>query len=285
VINRTALCALMLSLVVSSATRAQSAPVVIPTSTVPDSPLPAYKLNLALDLTALGTLAIVASGRLFASGHSICPSSVDPTTGKTTYLCDRNDVNSIDRGSAGNYNLQWQNAANIGLYGTLGGTALVLLFDEGFSRGINDATVVTESILGAAAMSSILTLAVARPRPYMYSANTPAAERAGVDGTESFLSGHTATVAAAGTALFITEHRLHPDSAGPYIILGVSTAVVGFVSVARTMGGNHFPSDNAIGALSGVAMGVLFPMLHDQPVHVAPVVSDQTKGLSLQGTF
>jgi len=275
----------MLPLVVSSATRAQSAPVVIPTITFQDSPLPAYKLNLALDLTALGTLAVVASARLFASGHSVCTPSLDPTTEKTTYLCDPSDVNSIDRGSAGNFNLRWQDAANIGLYGMLGGTALVLLVDEGFSRAVNDGTVVTESILGAAAMSSILTLAVARPRPYMYSVNTPAAARAGVDGTESYLSGHTASVAAAGTALFITEHRLHPDSAGPYIILGASTAVVGFVSVGRVLGGNHFPSDDAIGFLSGVAMGVLFPMLHDQPVHVAPVVSDQTKGLSLQGNF
>ena len=246
----------------------------VPAPTPEERALPAFRLNLALDLPALGALTTLTVTRLFRHGVADCAPR-----------CDRKDVNAFDRVTAGYWNTRWQAAGDAGLYGILGGAALVLAVDEGPANGLNDAVVVTESIMAAAATSSIHTLAANRPRPFLYGDKAPLDARTGANGAMSFLSGHAAVGFATATSLFIAERRLHPDSAGPWIVLGIGSGVATFISVARTMGGNHFITDNAFGALAGVSMGVMFPALHDSPVKVVPTVGESQRGLALLGRF
>jgi membrane-associated phospholipid phosphatase len=237
-------------------------------------PQPAYRLRLAIDLPVLGGLTTITVTRLFRTGSAYCAP-----------LCDRKNVNSFDRVTAGYYSNAWQKAGDYGLYGILVGAAAVLGIDEGPAHGLNDAVVVTESIMAAAAFSSALTMMAQRPRPYLYTEKSPMSSRTGPNGAMSFLSGHAAVGFAAASSLFITEWRLHPDSAGPWVVAAAGGAVASFISVARVMGGSHFISDNLLGALAGVSMGVLFPALHDAPVRVAPMVGEASGGLAVQGAF
>jgi hypothetical protein len=237
-------------------------------------PAPAYRLRLGIELPVIGALAVVTVTRLFKAGRASCAP-----------LCDRNDVNPIDRVTAGYYDTRWQRAADAGLYGIIAGAAAVLTADEGVLNALSDATVVTESILAAAALSSMLTLQVGRPRPLLYSEKAPLARRNGADAAMSFLSGHVAVSFAAATSTFMTLHRLHPRAAGPWIVLGVGSLLATSVAVGRTMGGNHFISDNALGALAGVSTGILFPSLHDSGVEVVPLAGAGQRGMAVQAGF
>lgn len=246
-----------------------------PAVATPDpSSLPAYRLRLGIDLPVLGGLTVVTLTRLFKSGSASCAP-----------LCNRNDVNAFDRVTAGYYNTSWQRAADFGLYGILAGAAATLAVDEGFADGLNDATVVTESIMASAAISSALTLQAGRPRPFLYSEKAPLSRRTLPDASMSFISGHAAVGFATATALFITLHRRHPHAAGPWVVLGAGGLVATFIAVARTLGGNHFISDNALACVAGVSMGVLFPSLHDSPIAVVPLAGESQRGLALQARF
>jgi hypothetical protein len=236
--------------------------------------LPAYRLRLGIDLPVIGALAVITSTRLFKSGSASCAP-----------LCDRSNVNALDRVTAGYYSTGWQRAADIGLYGILVGSAAALAIDEGFVNGLNDATVVTESILASSAISSMLTLQAGRPRPLLYSEKAPLSRRTGADAGMSFLSGHAAVGFAAATSVFMTLHRRHPHSAGPWVVLGAGSLVATFIAVGRTMGGNHFISDNALAAVAGVSMGVMFPSLHGSPIAVVPLVGESQRGLAVQSRF
>jgi len=253
------------------------APVPVPAPTAAEADrraLPAYRLHLGIDLPVIGALSVITVTRLFKSGSASCAP-----------LCDPADVNPIDRPAAGLYDTKWQLAADVGLYTILAGTAATLFVDETAANALNDATVVTESILAAAAISSMLTLQAERPRPLLYSEKAPLSRRNGPDSSMSFLSGHAAVGFAATTSLFITLHRLHPQSAGPWVALAVGTLASSFIAVSRTLGGNHFPSDNALAAVAGVAVGVLFPCLHGSPASVVPVIGESQRGLALQSRF
>jgi membrane-associated phospholipid phosphatase len=239
-----------------------------------EPPGPAYQLHLGVDLPVLGALTTITVTRLFAHGKVDCAPRCDPA-----------EINRFDRVTAGYWSPAWQKAGDAGLYGILLGSALVLGIDEGVWRGLNDATVVTESIMAAAAFSSILTLAADRPRPFLYGDKAPMSPREISNAGMSFLSGHAAVGFAAASALFITERRLHPGSAEPWIVFGAGSAVATFISVARVMGGNHFISDNLFGALAGASMGVMFPALHGKPVRLVPLAGDSQRGLALAGLY
>jgi membrane-associated phospholipid phosphatase len=281
-------CARALALVAALAgqARAQSAPA--PPSDQPSAPPaavtarpngpahrgPAFQLHLAVDLPVLGILTTLTVTRLYRTGKVAC-----------LPVCDRREVNAFDRITAGYWGPRWQKAGDAGLYGILAGAALLLAVDEGVGNGLNDATVVTESIMAAAAISSVLTLAANRPRPFLYSDKAPPGPRNTPNAGMSFLSGHAAVGFATATAVFITERRLHPDGVQPWIALGAGSAIATFIAVARVMGGNHFISDNLFGALGGVSMGVLFPALHGGPVQVVPMVGESERGLAVRGVY
>ena len=105
----------------------------------------------------------------------------------------------------------------------------------------------------------------------------------------SFLSGHTAQAFAIVTSLYITEHRLHPRSRYPHILLGAGLAVASAVGVSRVMAGYHFITDVVGGAVVGSSLGVLIGAVHPSPVHVVPVVNDspagRQAGIGIQGSF
>jgi membrane-associated phospholipid phosphatase len=237
---------------------------------------PAFQLYAEIDLPILGIGLVFETARLFrpASQKAYCAP-----------LCPRSDLNVLDRTTAGYWSPGWQSASNYGLYAIGVGAATLLFVDEGFWSGLNDIVVIAESGLAATAASSMLALAAGRPRPFLYGEKAPLSERNGADAGLSFLSDHAAVSFAIATSTLVAMRRLHPHSRASWIVAGVGGAIATFVAAARVLGGMHFISDVAGGAIVGSSLGVIIPSLHGSPVSIVPVTGDGQRGMALNIRF
>jgi membrane-associated phospholipid phosphatase len=101
-----------------------------------------------------------------------------------------------------------------------------------------------------------------RLRPLTYEAASPIAERQSSNSRNSFFAGHVALV---GTSVFLVARTwadYHPESSYKWVAYtgaGVVTALTGYW---RNKAGEHFPTDVGLGAVVGVASGLLTPSLH-----------------------
>jgi membrane-associated phospholipid phosphatase len=241
----------------------------------PRNPLrPAFQLYAEIDLPILAVGLVFAEARLVRSQQAFCAP-----------LCSRNDLNAIDRTTAGYWSPGWQTASDYGLYAVGVGAAALIFADEGFLPGLNDSVVVAESALAATAVASIMTLAAGRPRPFLYGEKAPLSARNGADAGLSFLSSHAALSFAIATSTLVTMRRLHPGSKLTWIVAGVGGALATFVGTARVLGGMHFITDVVGGAVVGTSIGVIVPSLHGSPVSVVPVAGDGQHGLALVARF
>jgi len=235
---------------------------------------PAFQLYAESDLPVLGVGLVFVSARLARIQKAFCAP-----------LCDPNDLNSLDRTTAGWWSPAWSTASDVGLYALVGGSVAVLLVDEGFLPTLNDAVVIAESAIAGMAVSSLLTLATGRPRPFLYGEKAPLADRNSASGSFSYSSSHATVSFAIATSTFVALRRLHPKSPGAFWALGIGGATAAFVATARVMAGMHFISDSVTGSVVGTSMGILVPSLHGSPVKIVPVVSDTERGLRLLGSF
>lgn len=250
-----------------------------------DATKPAFQLYAEIDPP------IVAVGAVFALAHltKTQPAFCAPA-------CDSVKLNALDKVTAGYYSAGWSRASDYLLYGLGAASAALLISDEGLLDTLNDGVVIGEATISATAVASIMTLAAGRPRPFLYGDpafpdgyKAPLSVRNSADAGLSFLSNHTAMAFAVATSLYVTEHRLHPRSNYPKVILGVGLGVASTIAVARVMSGYHFVSDVLGGALVGSSAGVLVASIHGSPVHLVPVVNSAPEGsgagLALGGAF
>ncbi len=234
----------------------------------------AFQLYAEIDLPVLTVGLVFAGARFVRTQRAFCAP-----------LCDRNDLNSIDRTTAGYWNPGWATASNAGLLALGLGAGVLFTADEGYLAALNDGVVIAESALSATAAATIMTLAAGRPRPFLYGTNASLADRNGTDAGSSFLSSHASVAFAIATSTFMAERRLHPRSKIQYWILGAGLGASAFVASARVLAGQHFITDAAGGALVGSSTGILISALHSLPVTLVPVVGDTQRGLGIQGAF
>jgi membrane-associated phospholipid phosphatase len=235
---------------------------------------PAFQLSAELDLPVLAVGLVFAGARLFKLQKAYCAP-----------LCDPSDLNALDRTTAGYYNTDWATASDVAAYAVAAGAMTFLVADEGVVPALNDLVVVAESAISATATASIMTLAVARPRPYLYGTNAPPSARNSAEASLSFLSSHTAVTAALASSVYVASRRLHPRSPLPNIVLGIGIAATAFVATARVEAGNHFITDVIGGGMVGGGVGFLVSTLHGAPVRIAPVVTEDQKGIGVSGRF
>lgn len=233
---------------------------------------PAFQLYAEIDLPVLTVGLVFVSVRFVRTQKAFCAP-----------LCDRGDLNALDRATAGFWSPGWLTASNVGLVALGGGAVALLIGDEGWAEGINDSVVIAESALSATAAASIMTIAAGRPRPFLYGMNAPLSERNSTDAGNSFLSSHAAVAFALATSTYVAMHRLHPRSRLPYLMLGLGLGAASFVATSRVLAGQHFVTDAVGGGLVGSSIGVLISSVHGSPVSLVPVVGEPRGGLGVQG--
>jgi len=260
---------------VDDAKKTAKAAALTPIVPSPKNPLrPAFQLYAEIDLPILAVGIVFAEARLVRSQPAYCAP-----------LCNRNDLNAIDRVTAGYWSPGWQTASDYGLYAVGVGAATLIFADEGILPGLNDSVVVAESALAATAVASVMTLAAGRPRPFLYGEKAPLSERNSADAGLSFLSSHAAVSFAIVTSTLVTMRRLHPGSKLTWLVAGIGGAMATFVATARVLGGMHFITDVVGGATVGASVGVLVPALHASPVSVVPIAGVGQQGIALSARF
>lgn len=252
---------------------------ILPSPTNPNRP--AFQLYAESDLPFLGVGIVFAAARLVRAQGPTCGVAL-PTE---TVPCDRNTLNALDRTTAGYWSPPWSMASDVGMYSLAGGALALLVADEGFLPGLNDAVVIAESALSATALASVASLGAGRPRPFVYGTKAPFADRQSPDASLSFVSSHTSVSFAIATSTYVAMRRLEPHSALPLLVLGIGGAGASFVGTARVMAGKHFITDAIAGAVIGTSVGLLVPAIHSSPVKIVPVVSDTRRGLEVAGSF
>lgn len=239
-----------------------------------DGRRPAFQLYAEIDLPVLTVGLVFVGARFLRTQRAFCAP-----------LCDRGDLNGLDRSTAGFWSPAWTNASNVGLVALGTGAELLLVLEGGFVQALNDSVVIAEAAMSATAVASIMTLAAGRPRPFLYGEKAPLSERNGSDAGNSFLSSHASVAFAIATSTYIAAHRLDPRSTLPYWVLGLGLGAGSFVATARVMAGQHFVTDAVGGALVGSSVGVLVSSIHPSPVTIVPVGDERSHGIGIQGRF
>ena len=128
----------------------------------------------------------------------------------------------------------------------------------GFGRILlEDGVVLAETLLVNGAIVTTVKDLVQRPTPRAYAGDAAIVSRA--TGYRSFYSGHTSNAVAGLTAAAWTARLRYGASPWPWAVVGVLGAGVGTLRIA---GGNHFPTDIAVGTAAGLAIGTAVPLLH-----------------------
>lgn len=139
----------------------------------------------------------------------------------------------------------------------------------GLDEWARDALVILQAQLLAGAVGGALKLAVGRPRPKQYSAES---FRRGAVREHALPSGHAISLSVGAAALTTTFWLRHPESPLRWVVLGAGALVAGVMAWGRVEAGEHFPTDVLAGLAIGTAAGVAVPWLHrfdDQGVTVA----------------
>lgn len=213
-----------------------------------------YKIRLEFDLPIFG---VAAAGTLAGFvGYDPAACLPDCTPPKS--------LNALDELVVGNYNRGAHGVANVGV---LSLAIAPMLFDLADSRGdgwIEDVTVFYETLLVTQMLTQITKSAVDRNAPLVYNKNALAEDLESSDATRSFFSGHTSTSFAAATAYTVTFWKRHPDSPWRFVVMGVAESLAAGIGMLKIEAGYHYPTDVIAGALAGISMGVLIPMLHSE---------------------
>ena len=231
-----------------------------------------YKLRLSADIPNIvvgggaGLVRILFRDKL---ARKSCP-------------CDSASINRLDRWAVGYHNQAASVAADVTVYGVLIALPLVDLLDLGFGRALGeDVVVYVEALAVTTAIQNATNFITARPRPRSYQ-NDPAFVNSG-EGYLSFYAGHVSTVSAGLAVVALTIRKRYGEQVWPWIVAALITSSV---AVERVASGHHFPTDVAVAAVAGTAVGFAVPWLHFRRgqtlVQIAPIGAN---GLGLVGAF
>jgi membrane-associated phospholipid phosphatase len=231
-----------------------------------------YRVRLAADLPI-----IVAGG-----GAGLVRILFKDKLARKSCPCDSASINRLDRWTVGYHSQAASVAADVTVYGVLIALPFIDLIDVGFGRALGeDVVVYVEALAVSTALQNATNFITARPRPRSY-AGDPAMANSG-EGYLSFYAGHVSTVSAGLAVAAITIRKRYGEQVWPWI---VGALITSSVAVERVASGHHFPTDVAVAAVAGTAVGFAIPWLHFRSgktyAQIAPV---GTNGLGLVGAF
>jgi len=196
--------------------------------------------------------------------------------------CDPASINRLDRWTVRYHSQAASVAADVTVYGVLIALPLVDLIDVGFGRALSeDVVVYVEALAVSTAIQNATNFIVARPRPRSYAGDPDMTNRG--EGYLSFYAGHVSTVSAGLAVAALTLRKRYGERVWPWI---VGALITSSVAVERVASGHHFPTDVAVAAVAGIAVGFAVPWLHFRSGNTyAQIAPLGTNGLGLVGAF
>ena len=208
----------------------------------PSPPRQVHDVRLAIDIPIIVVGAAAGLLRTYLANHHVdqrCP-------------CSPDEINSFDRHALGNHSDTAGRASDITVGLALAVPPIVELFVIGPHRAFGeDLIALTEAVMVSTLFQQIANFGHQRPRPRTYDGIPH--DLHGAEGYLSFLAGHVAITAAVLTTASYTIRQRYGEHVWPWVVTGLVGASV---ATERLLGGYHFPSDIALGAALGVAVGL-----------------------------
>ena len=223
---------------------------------------------------------IAAASLAYFIGGGVMDITRKPLTAAQVSSLNSETVNDFDKGAIGNRSSNGAVASDILL-----GVSFVLPMSVLAVRGCREDALliglmwfeVASLTLGTTEYVKSLVL---RPRPLVYDPTINLGEKTTRDSRMSFLSGHTAAVAAFsffGAKVFsdYSDNNLHKA----LVWSGAATlpAVTGYL---RYRSGKHFPTDIIAGYALGATIGFLVPFLHKRKLVKGMTLMPYTSGIN-----
>lgn len=217
---------------------------------------PVYKFNLAADIP----ITAVTCG-LTLYGFSKIYNKERLTVQEVESLDPRN-VNRFDRSATRQFN---ESASKIGDYLFYGSMPLPLLFlaDKKIRKDFPKIMLLYLETMGTTGIFYTSAVYFAdRYRPYTYNDEAPMDFKLRGGSRNSFFAGHPSLV---GTSTFFMASvyaAYHPESKIKWVFYTMASLATAGTTMARYLGGRHFPSDLIIGTTLGPLAGILIPHIH-----------------------
>ena len=175
-----------------------------------------------------------------------------------------NTINRIDRGSAGNFSEKADDASDLFFYAGYP-FPVILLFDKKIRKDFVSVYLLYIETMGLVGSGYSNTAGhVNKFRPYTWGTEAPLDKRWNKNSQNSFYGGHPSAVAGATFFAAKVFGDYNPDSRLKYVFYSVAAGSTLATAYLRLKGGNHFPTDLAIGCTIGTTLGILVPQLHKQ---------------------
>jgi membrane-associated phospholipid phosphatase len=233
-----------------------------------------YRISWAVDIPVVAAGAIGTSVPFLMSSELVdtrCP-------------CDRSHINALDRLAVGLHSAVADTIGNVGVAVAVAApVALELLTVHAGRTLVEDLTVFAEVMAVNGGLVTLSKFIVQRPTPRTYEGDAKLVSSPG--GYLSFYSGHTSFTFASLSYGAVTLGARNQQFVWPWIVTGV---VGGGVATVMVLGGAHFPTDVAMGALAGSAIGIAIPLLHRRGPKrpgLALLPGPEGRGLAVQGRF
>ena len=257
------------------------------TNTASDRPESPYKTSWAVDAPYLG----VSIG-LNVLGFKLIQDK-DPLTIEEMNDLDKNDVPSIDRFLAGNYDEKADDLSYYPFYGSFAVPVLMMLTPDMSPHAGQISVMFVESMATTGAFFTLTAGLVDRPRPLTYNTSLPDELRTEASAQRSFIGGHTAATASATFFAAKIYNDFYPDSGAKPYVWTAAAVIPAWVGYLRSKSGKHFLTDNIAGYVIGAASGILIPEFHkkkNENISMTPTMGtdlrgNEYQGLSLQYSF
>jgi membrane-associated phospholipid phosphatase len=175
---------------------------------------------------------------------------------------DRNNVNGFDRWAAGKQNKQLARVSDYLFYGSMP-LPIFLMADKKIRKdGLKIGFLYLEAMAITGTFYGSSPYFVDRYRPEIYKTDLTMEERTNVNGRNSFIAGHVATVATSTFFCAQVYADYHPESNFKYVLYGAAALATGVIGYLRIQSGKHFPTDVILGTAVGTLSGILVPYFH-----------------------
>ncbi len=175
---------------------------------------------------------------------------------------NRNDVNSLDRSTAGNKDEKAKDLSDKFFYGAMPAPLLLFLDKEIRKDALKVGLLYLEAMTITGVFYTGSSMIVGRQRPYTYNTTLPMDQRTRGAGKNSFIAGHPALVATSTFFMAKVYSDYHPEMKNKWILYSLAGGATLATGLLRIKAGEHFPTDVMAGIPVGVLSGILVPHFH-----------------------
>ena len=214
-----------------------------------------YKPKVDIPVTAVAALGTLYN---FTQIYS-----KDASSEAAIMALDPSNVNSFDRGAAGNFDEDAKALSDIFFYAAFPAPLVAFAADKHMRQDYFKLSLIyLETISLTGIVYSTSQQINDRRRPFTYNTDLDIVKRTRGSGRNSFIGGHPAVVATSSFMIAKMYSDYHPDNGFKYALYGLAAASSFATAYLRVEAGQHFPSDVIVGSVVGAGIGWLIPHLH-----------------------